>query len=231
MLRPLITLTIEYVLAYIVYRHGKYQKNVLATVLFFLASYQLGELLIHLYQGSSIGLRVAYFSTTLLPPLGILFLEKHMKRKFGYPLFQTIGAVLAIIFALFPHIIGAYSISESGMCLQMSYSDNFIMKFWSAYYQISLLYTMILTLYSMRALKDPIKTRISYRFFIAYASFNLVSMIIVRVMPQYQASFASLMCALALIAAFIFSNIACKLELFNPIKEKISTMRASFLGA
>jgi len=227
MLRALITAIVEYALAFYVYKKGKYQKNVFFWVLFFLASYQLGEYMITLFPSLNIGIRFAYFSTTMLPPLGLLFLQKHTNRELGYKFVQAVGLVFAILFLVNPSVIGSYQISSTGQCIQMSYVEGYIIDSWMFYYQGTLLFSMGVSLFEIIRNKKKVNMeankyyKILKQFFIAYVSFDIVALVISKIDPQFSPRVASLMCALAVFASFIFTNIAFDLKFLPDLKKKL----------
>lgn len=231
MIRALITAVVEYFLAYHINQKGTYHARVLAWVLFFLASYQLGEYLIYLFPGISLGIRVAYFSTTMLPPLGVYFLQEHTGKQYGHSIIHMVGLIFALLFFINPSVIGTYMISDTGQCIETVYREGYIMNAWAFYYQGTLLYTMgisVIEIYKSehRKLEELNIDKEFYintlkQFFVAYVSFNVVSVLITKLYPQFANRLASLMCALAVIVAFIFTNIAFELEFFPKVREKI----------
>lgn len=226
-LRALITAIVEYALAFYVIKKGKYQQKVFFWVLFFLASYQLGEYMIYLFPSLDIGIRVAYFSTTMLPPLGVLFLQKHTGREYGYKLIQAVGLVFAVLFFVNPSVIGSYQISSSGQCIQMSYIEGYIVDSWLFYYQGVLLYSMAIAVWQIMKNKKKVAMEsnkyyeVLKQFFIAYVSFDILAHVISKINPQFSTRVASLMCALAVFASFIFTNIAFELKFLPKVKEKL----------
>ena len=183
--------------------------------------------MIHLFPAIDIGIRVAYFSTTMLPPLGVLFLQNHTNREYGYKLIQAVGLVFAVLFFVNPSVIGSYQISSSGQCIQMSYIDGYIMSAWAFYYQGVLLYSMAIAVWEVMRNKKKVNMEskkyynMLKQFFIAYVSFDIVAITIAKIDPQFAPRVASLMCALAVFAAFIFTNIAFGLTFLPKVKEKL----------
>lgn len=206
MIRPLLTAIIEYFLAILVIRYGKGNRKIIALVLFLLATYQLGELLIFLTNGGEIGFKVAYVATTLLPPLGILLAERILKRSFGYPIFQLISLGFVVFILFTPQIavnfeIGAY-------CIRVFEYAPFLKQYYFLYYQGTLMYTMLILVIGILRSKDGVIRSVLQKMLLAYLSFDLVAILIMYFIPSFAPSSASLMCALALLAAFIFTRMS-----------------------
>lgn len=216
MIRPLLTAIFEYFLAGIVFYKGKYQPKIISLVLFLLASYQLGEVILFLTNGGSMGIRVAYFSTTLLPPLGVLLIERITGKKYGYPLFQAIGLFFAFSFVVNPSIVSNFELGK--YCVRVFAYSSVIASMWQAYYQFTLMYTMIVVLVNILKTKFEQKKKVLKQILFAYISFDIVAISLTKIFPNFKYSVASLMCALAIIAAVIFT----KVSLNNNIKEDIS---------
>lgn len=206
MIRPLITAVIEYILAFFVFKYGKVQKNVIASVLFLLATYQLGELVIFLTNGNEIGFKIAYVATTLLPPLGVLLIEKIRNKKYGYPLFQLIGIGFALYMLIVPAIALKFELGP--FCVRIFQYDSIIANYWGVYYQATLFYSMGLMLWGVFRAKLLKDREILKNILLGYLSFNALTFMISYFVPWLQYSTASLMCALALIAAFIFTKVS-----------------------
>jgi hypothetical protein len=206
MIRPLLTAIIEYLLATLVIRYGKSNRKIIALVIFLLATYQLGELLIFLTNGGEIGFKVAYVATTLLPPLGVLLTERVLKRSCGYPIFQLISLGFAVFILFTPQVavdfeIGAY-------CIRVFEYAPFLKQYYFLYYQGTLMYTMFVLLIGILRSKDNVIRSSLQKLLLAYLSFDLVAILIMSFIPSFIPSSASLMCALALFAAIIFAKMS-----------------------
>ncbi len=206
MIRALLTCLIEYFLAYLVYKHGSAHKNVVSLLLFFLATYQLGEVIIFATNGNEIGFKVAYASTTLLPPLGVLLLQKITKKQFGYAFFQFVALLFVAYILIIPRV--ALSFELTPMCVRIYEYDPILTSYWFLYYQGTLVLTMLGIIWSYFRLKDKKLKHELKLFLLAYLSFDGVLITLALIFPWFWASSASLMCALALIAAFILARIS-----------------------
>jgi hypothetical protein len=233
MIRPLLTAIIEYVLAFLVFKYGKVNKNIFSLILFLLATYQLGEVLIFLSVGNEgwldheIGFKIAYVATTLLPPLGVLLVEKIRKKKYGYPLFQLVGLGFAIYFLIIPAIALKYELGP--FCVRVFQYDPIIANYWGVYYQSTLFYSMGFMLWGMLRSRIKNQREILRTVLLGYLSFNALTFIISYFVPWLQYSSASLMCALALIAAFIFTKVSLA-ENLKILYKRAAKFRASLLG-
>lgn len=206
MIRPLLTAVIEYLLMILVLKYGTKHKTIIAAVLFFLATYQLGEVVIFLSGGNEIGFKLAYVATTMLPPLGILLAEKILKKKLGYAVFQLIAIFFAIIIFILPKV--ALDFEFGPYCIRINEYSPILSNYWSLFYQGTLMFTMAALLWGLwRGKTDQIRVQ-SRKMLIAYLSFDGLAFFIAYLEPWFGPSMASLMCALALIAAFIFTDIA-----------------------
>ena len=95
-----------------VLKKGKFEPCVFVRILFFLASYQTREGVVFTTKGSYFGFKTAYFSTTLLPLLGVLVLEKITRKRFFYIIFQIVGLLYAINIFVRPSFIYEFEISK-----------------------------------------------------------------------------------------------------------------------
>jgi hypothetical protein len=219
MIRPLITALIEYMLCGLVLLKGKRYKKVIATLLFFLASYQLGEVLLFLTDGNDIGIRISYFSTTLLPPLGLLLLERINKKRYGYPLIQAIGVFFALSFFVSPELVGKYVIND--YCISVFGSNDTIYRWWQTYYQGVLTLLIIIGLYNFikehrRRIRSSnvnlkgsgIKGKENLLVAISVISFDIPALLLSSTFPYFEDKIASLMCALAFFASFIYFKLS-----------------------
>jgi hypothetical protein len=211
MIRALITAIVEYSLVLITLKKGKFEPRIFALILFFLASYQLGEVVVFATKGSYFGFKIAYFSTTLLPPLGVLVLEKITRKRFFYVIFQVIGIFYAINFLVRPSFIYEFEITK--YCIKTSWYPSLIIKSWSFYYILTLLYVMIFTFVNLVFEKNKNKKITLILLFLAYCTFGVVSVVYVNVFMEYKSALASIMCALAVFAAIIFTWISLKTKI------------------
>jgi len=215
MIRAAIFASIEYILAAIVLLKGKSYPRVVAAILFFLASYQLGELVLFATDGAPIGIQIAYFSTTLLPPLGVLLIEKVTGRKFGFPFFMAAGIFFAVMFVLFPDMIDILELTNC--CVRVTSHGQIMTTLWGHYYSLTLVYSLfIMLICALRAEEKQVRKVLLWMIG-AYASFFFASIIIVRMFPDRRPSFASLMCALAVVAAVIIAILSLSVKLL-PVK-------------
>ena len=206
MLRPIFTAIVEYILAFLVFKYGKVHKNIFSVILFLLATYQLGEVVIFLTNGNEIGFKIAYVATTLLPPLGVLLIERIMKKKYGYPLFQLVGIGFALYMLIVPAIALKFELGP--FCVRVFQYDYIITSYWGIYYQATLFYSMALMMWGIFRSKSKNIQSILINILLGYLTFNVLTFVITYFVPWLQYSSASLMCALALISAFIFTKIS-----------------------
>jgi hypothetical protein len=206
MIRPLLTAFIEYVLAYIVFKNGKVHKNIISALLFFLATYQLGEVIIFLTKGHEIGFKVAYVATTLLPPLGVLLIQRILKKPIGYILFQLISLAFVGYILFIPQVALKFELGP--YCVRIFEYEKVLTQYWFLYYQGTLLYAMMAMLWGIRTTKEAeVKSLLQHVLF-AYLTFDAGALLIAYTIPWFGPSTASLMCAMALIASFILSKIS-----------------------
>lgn len=206
MIRPLTEAIIEYFLALLVFKYGKVHKNIFAAVLFLLATYQLGEVLIFLSNGEIFAFRIAYIATTLLPPLGVLLIEKISKKNLGYPLFQLLGLGFAVYMLFVPQIAVKFELGQ--FCVRIFEYDPVISSYWGIYYQGTLFYSMALMMWKILQTNSAKMQSMLIGILFGYLFFDGLTFIITYFVPWLRFSVASLMCALALIAAFVFTKIS-----------------------
>lgn len=194
----------EFILAGLVWFKGKTLPKTIALILLFLAFYQLGELIAFASDDySKEGVQFAYFATTLLPPLGLLVLQKITKQNFGYLILQAFGLFFAINFLIDPSIIEAYTIDEVFIRVDVS-SELF--RYWAyPYYLGGLTYTMLITAYYAFRAKNLEVRKFMWMFLAAYTSFYIVAVVFTLFFPSLKSALASFMCALAITAALIMS--------------------------
>jgi len=206
MIRPLLTAGLEYILAYLVFKYGKTHKNIIALVLFFLASYQLGEVLVFLTNGEQFAFKVAYVSTTMLPPLGVLLVSKIINKRIGYLLFQSIALIFVGFIIWTPQVVLQFELGQ--YCVRIFEYNPILAQFWIYYYQGTLVFTMLAMLIGFLLIsKKDVKEKLKWMF-IAYMSFDGLAIILAYFNPWFGPSIASLMCALAIFAAIIFARIS-----------------------
>ena len=206
MIRPLLTAIIEYALSYTVFRYGKFHKRIISLVLFLLATYQFGEVLIFLTNGNQIAFKIAYISTTLLPPLGLLLVSKVMRKQFGYFIFQ-IWSLFFVAFMIYtPQIVTKFEFGQ--FCIRVFEYNPFLTTYWFSYYQGTLLFTMLIAFIGfISSRNEEIKSKLKW-ILIGYISFDGLAIAIAYANPWFWPSSASLMCALALISACIFTKLS-----------------------
>jgi hypothetical protein len=208
MYRAILTAAIEYTLAYIVFKKGKTAPKVIALMLFFLASYQLGEVIMFASDGSGIGFRIAYFSTTLLPPLGLELVERITKKPHYYLPLQIIGFVFALIFLIQPGILAGF---ERETCCFIAANYTNIGTYWAYYYQGTLFFTMIAIMINLfMNYSREIKVKLSY-LLLGYIIIEM-GVFIANFVPALNMAHASVMCAVAFFAALLFTKIGLMTE-------------------
>ncbi len=205
MIRPLITAIIEYYLASLTWFKAKQYKHVIFALLFFLATYQLGEVITFLID-INMGIRISHFATTLLPPLGILLVQQINNRKLGYIIFQIVGIFFALSLFLYPSVLGGYTVND--FCITVYGSQHTIYKVWSYYYQFTLIVIMFFSLYFWYMNKDKKRENL----FVLYSviSFDITAIFLASRFDYFQNKLTSLMCALAILAAFIYARLSLK---------------------
>jgi len=206
MIRPIITAFLEYLLAYLVFKYGKKYKIIITALLFFLASYQLGEVAVFLTNGTQAAFKIAYVSTTMLPPLGLLLVQKVLRKKLGYIIFQIVSLFFIGFMIFMPVIIRSFEFGQ--FCIRIFESDPVLSTYWVWYYQGTLLFTIIAAFVGWMFTKNTEAKNDLKWILIAYLSFDLSTIIIGYLNPWFWHSSASLMCALAVIAAFILAKIS-----------------------
>ncbi len=208
MLRALVTATLEFFFALNVFKSKYKYKKIISLILFLLGLYQFGEFIVFITNGNYIGIRIAYFSTTLLPPLGILLIEKLSKQNYGYFFFQIIAAFWAFEFLIFDNLIIKYEFTEC--CLKIYEYNPIISKYWSIYYIGSLIFSVIILIINILLVKKNQKLFIYL--LIGYMTFFPTSIFIITLNNKYSNQLASIMCALAFFFAIILYYINTKLN-------------------
>jgi len=210
--RSLIFALAEYGLIIPVQKYGKYQKNLISAILFFLASYQLGEF-IFLSELSHFGIRIAIFSTTMLPPLGVFLIERLSGRNLGGRIFLAIGTTFALILLLVPGVIQA---SQDCFCLvkyaAYTNASNPLIMVWGTYYLSTLTFSMYIL--GREIYRNKVRKHRKHMILalIAYASFYPTSYLYTVLTGTDLGLLASFMCALALLTAVIMATISIRYE-------------------
>ncbi len=208
MYRPLVTAIIEFSLGAYVYKKGKFQKNLISIFLVMLGSYQLGEFIMFASDGGQEGTNMAFFATTLLPPFGVMLVEKLTKENWGSVIFWLAGVVLALTFLLFDvkEFVEETSCFAKFMNTSNDWSE-FTMA-WSIYYLVGLTYVTFLSWYlsyskEFRNVAASLKS-----ITIAYITFYPLSFFLVWLFNLELQYVFSIMCGLAIFAAFIIARIS-----------------------
>ena len=210
MLRPLLTAVFEYFWAYQVLKKGKIQPRTIAAVLFFLATFQLGEVIIFLTNGHYLGFQIAYIATTLLPPLGVLLISQLTGKKYAYPFFQGLAFIFISFMILDPHFVLGFEINSC--CISVFDYARPIRHWWPLYYQGTLLFSILLMIYHLMQPTEPQNRSILMRLLIGYLSFDLSALLLAKAGLIDNSTVPSAMCALAFFAAYIFSRISLDMQ-------------------
>ncbi len=214
-LRPLITALIEYTFAGLSLKYGKFYPKLAAVFFVLLGTYQLGEFILFSTKYDKFSVNLSFFSTTLLPPLGIFFLQKVMNKKLGYILFQVVGLFFALTVVIKPNIFEntdeCYCFAKYAVTQEESWHNDFA-DAWAIYYAFSLLYAM--TLAGLFALPDKFEKKrpALLHLFFAYVSFFPTSYFLVRIFDWNTGYLASIMCALAIFGAAIIFRLVVKYD-------------------
>lgn len=145
--RPLAIFIFEVILAIIVFRKGKFENTIISIFILFLAGYQLGEFIILSNPLEKVGFQIAFFFTTLLPPMAVLILEKITNRNFFSYIFFACGFIFSSLFVLIDKPI---VLAEKCYCFaKFGPSEGFenILLLWGIYYLGTLTITFIVNLY------------------------------------------------------------------------------------
>ena len=171
LLRPLLTAIVEYLLAFRVFRKGHILPIATTLFLICLATYQFAEFFF-LSTENRAWLAISLFATTMLPPYGLLLVEKLSHRKTFYLLFFIASFGLALSFFFFPTVIPGAS-----ECNCFAKFDRSVLTGWNAiffttwgwYYFLSLALTMLLI--SWHILKKNGDTKNLFLLFLGYSFF------------------------------------------------------------
>jgi len=135
-----------------------------------------------------------------------LLLEKITRKKYFYQILQIIGIIFALVVFVSPSsLIVSYTLTD--MCVRI---DSYTYPFgwiWGIYYQAVLIFTMVLLIFNILFLKG-VNKKLLKLVLLAYISFDFTAIIIIWLFPSLANSLASLMCALALFAAFVLTRIS-----------------------
>lgn len=208
--RPLAIFIIEIIFIIFVLKSGKFEKYIVAIFIFFLAGYQFGEFIILTNTTSSLGFSIAFFSTTMLLPMGVLILEKARKNFLGSPLFFLASLTFGLIFILNP---GFVQLVEKCACFAKfapNDSSSGFMLIWGIYYLFTLTYVLVLNIYFyIKSRNDRTKALLFggliTNFFIY--PFTYVVMVVFGVDIGYA---TSVLCTMGLIGAFTISLTSIK---------------------
>lgn len=200
--RPLIFGLIEYALALVVLKNGKFESKMTALFLFFLGSYQIGEAIILLTDHDMLGLKIAYFSTSLLPPFGLYFIEKITGKSLFSKGFGLLALFFASLFVLMPEPL--QFVEHMNCLLKVFYAGNSSVFFygWGAYYMGTLSLAIGALVHYMRIFKDRTKQIMLRLTLLAYLTFFPSSIILVALLGESGGYIGSVMCAMAIVAAF-----------------------------
>jgi hypothetical protein len=207
-LRPLITAIIEYLLAYRVFKKGHILPIATSLFLISLATYQFGEYLF-LSQNDRTWFAISLFATTMLPPYGLLLVEKLSHKHTFYILFLIASALFGLTFILVPSVVpGA---NECNCFAKIDSStlvgwEKIFFTNWGIYYFSSLALTMVLMLWHI--FRKNGDTKNLTLLLIGYFSFFPFSYFVIHFWGVNGGLIASVMCALAIICAFIVTHIS-----------------------
>lgn len=203
--RSLVFAIIEFTLAYLVLKKGRFETHLIAAILFFLGSYQLGEF-IFLATGNAFGIQFAFFSTTLLPGLGLKLVENITDRNYGAAPVFLFGLAMAALLLITPDLVTG---TTDHFCLvkyaKLTNLSHPMVLIWGIYYVLTLAATMFITLGNMMDGSQKKHQKILGLTLLAYISFFPVSYVLTVSLNLDSALITSFMCALAIMCAFILS--------------------------
>jgi hypothetical protein len=206
--RPLLFGITEYLLAFLVFKYGVFERKAISLFLILLGSYQIGEAIILLTDYDMFGLKFAYFSTTLLPAFGIYFIEKIANKNLLSPLFFIIGLILAGMFIILPTPV---DFVESISCILKVFfaeNDSTFFYVWVSYYFISLTIGILALLYFIYKSRNEYYRKYLSILLVAYLAFFPTSVVVVMIFKMSAGFLASTMCAMAIITAVLVSYIS-----------------------
>lgn len=203
--RPLAIFIIEVIIAFVVWRKGKFHKGAISIFILFLAGYQLGEFLLIKSPEVNFGYQFAFFSTTMLLPMGVLILEKAKNKFLGSPIFFLTSISFGIIFFLSSSFV---QMTEKCLCFAKfaprNESDNFLL-IWGVYYLFTLFYVLVLNIFYYLREQNNKRRQLLLggmlaNFFIY--PFTYVLMVVFNVDIGYA---TSVMCSMGLLGAIIIA--------------------------
>lgn len=204
-LRPLLTSILEYFLAWKIWKSESDLKVPATGILFFLATYQLGEFIFFLNTDDNLwAIRFAFAANTLLPALGIFLLEAVVRKNLLGKFIFLFSMVLSAGFVLISDSI------KSANCeycftkvVNYSQSQPLFIDVWGAYYISVLAFAMFaMTIFHAKS-NNALQKKILRNLFISYSTFFPTSVIIVSLFNVDSRNIASIMCGLAVLAAII----------------------------
>ena len=209
-LRPLIFAILEYFLALVVLKKGKFEPKSISLFLFFLGSYQLGEAITLLSEYDTLGLNISYASATLLPAFGIYFIEKITKKNLYSIIFFTFAIFLSLVIFIYPN---ALIFNEEFSCLLKIISSQNTQEFfyfWSIYYFSVLILGILIAIYSFFKTKENVQKKMLLSLLISYIAFFPTGVLLVLIFGLELSYLASAMCSFAIITAFITSYVSLR---------------------
>lgn len=223
-LRPLLTAIVEYLLAFRVFKKGHILPIATTIFLICLATYQFAEYFFLSTQNRA-WLALSLFATTLLPPYGLILVEKLSHRKTFYALFIIASLGFGLSFFFFPEIIPGARECNCFAKLDSSTLSGWNLVFfrtWGWYYVLSLTFAMLLM--SWHILKKHGDTKKLSLLLIGYVTFFPFSFILVEFLHQDPGIISSVMCALAIITAFIVTHISTETKLSKKTSLPVATV-------
>ncbi|MCA9381111.1 hypothetical protein KC678_02505 [Candidatus Dojkabacteria bacterium] len=208
--RALILAVIEIAIMLFVLSRGVSFKKLIASIIFFLAMYQIGEAILLLTDYDMTGLKIAYFATTLLPGLGLILVEKLSKEERFGKYVLTFGAVLSVLFVLLPEPV--YFHEKISCILKITSAGNtgFFYNTWAVYYLGTLALSIIYIIWLIWKANTANERYNLWLMLLAYLAFFPSSIILVYILKLDFAFTASVMCSLAVITTFIVGFISVR---------------------
>lgn len=211
--RSLIFGLVEYGLALYVLRKNNFLPKLVALFLFFLGTYQIGEFIYFITKPEGFGLRIAYAATTMLPPIGLMIVERATNKKYGSKYTFLFPIAYATLF-----LFGPMFVKEAGViyCFAKVIGENEMyndyLAFWTIQYIAVLVYAMVLLVMNALRTQNKEKKKVLILGFFAYCAFFPTSVILVEVCGLDRTYTASIMCAFAILAAFILSYVSVRTD-------------------
>lgn len=208
--RPLLWAVIEFALVTYILLKGKGKtKHILAAIALFIGGYQFGEFLILADAPHDLGTRVAFFSTTLLPPLGIIALEAVHKRWYGGSIMLVFFGLYATAYAVNPGFISHVNDQYCILKYQAAAEHDQFIRVWYIAYVLGLTYAIGIILGNLyKDLKNKRdKVGFDIKMLFAYLAFFPTGYLITLAFDE--SGFAvSAICALAIFTAFILAHLS-----------------------